>query len=94
MLALDEPHALAQDSFRRFAQEIVAPLAESIHRENLTVPEALLQPLREMGVIAAETLLQRITAPPNAPYPKEIIVEPSFVVRASTATASGSSRVS
>jgi len=52
------------------------------------------QPLREMGVIAAETLLQRITAPPNAPYPKEIIVEPSLVVRASTTTAPGSSRVS
>src|ERR1700694_5808784 len=50
------------------------------------------QPLREMGVIAAETLLQRITAPPNAPYPKEIIVEPSLVVRASTPTAPGSSR--
>jgi LacI family transcriptional regulator len=50
------------------------------------------QPLREMGVIAAETLLQRITAPPNAPYPKEIMVEPSLVVRASTTTAPGSSR--
>src|SRR5437660_7271041 len=52
------------------------------------------QPLREMGVIASETLLQRSTAPPNAPYPKEIVVEPSLVVRASTATAPGSSRVS
>src|SRR3989440_5813641 len=50
------------------------------------------QPLRGMGVIAAETLLQRITAPPNAPYPKEIIVEPSLVVRASTTTAPASSR--
>src|SRR6266550_551431 len=50
------------------------------------------QPLREMGVIAAETLLQRITAPLHAPYPKEIIVEPSLVVRASTTTAPGSSR--
>ena len=47
---LDEPHALAQDSFRRFSSEVVAPLAEEIHRENLTVPESLLQPLREMGV--------------------------------------------
>jgi (2S)-methylsuccinyl-CoA dehydrogenase len=28
----------------------VAPLAESIHREDLTVPESLLEPLREMGV--------------------------------------------
>jgi len=50
VLPLDEPHALAQDSFRRFSEEVVAPLAERIHRENLTVPEALLQPLREMGV--------------------------------------------
>lgn len=47
---LDESHALAQESFRRFAQEVVAPQAEQIHRENLTVPESLLQPLREMGV--------------------------------------------
>jgi len=49
-LALDEPHAIAQESFRRFAAEVVAPQAEAIHRENLTVPESLLQPLREMGV--------------------------------------------
>jgi (2S)-methylsuccinyl-CoA dehydrogenase len=47
---LDESHALAQESFRRFAQDVVAPLAGRIHREDLTVPEALLQPLREMGV--------------------------------------------
>lgn len=45
------------------------------------------QPLREMGVIAAETLLQRISAPAKAPYPKEIVVEPELVVRASTARA-------
>jgi (2S)-methylsuccinyl-CoA dehydrogenase len=50
VLPLDEPHALAQDSFRRFSEEVVAPLAERIHREDLTVPESLLQPLREMGV--------------------------------------------
>jgi (2S)-methylsuccinyl-CoA dehydrogenase len=47
---LDVQHALAQESFRRFSQEVVAPLAERIHREDLTVPESLLQPLREMGV--------------------------------------------
>jgi LacI family transcriptional regulator len=45
------------------------------------------QPLREMGLIAAETLLQRITAPAQAPYPKEIVVEPDLVVRQSTARA-------
>jgi (2S)-methylsuccinyl-CoA dehydrogenase len=47
---LDEQAALARDAFRRFAADVVAPLAEKIHRENLTVPETLLQPLREMGV--------------------------------------------
>jgi (2S)-methylsuccinyl-CoA dehydrogenase len=47
---LDEPHALAQDAFRRFSAEVVAPQAEAIHRDDLTVPESLLQPLREMGV--------------------------------------------
>lgn len=48
--SLDEPHALAQDAFRRFAVEVVAPQAEAIHRHNLTVPDRLLQPMREMGV--------------------------------------------
>src|SRR5580692_1989488 len=43
------------------------------------------QPLREMGMIAAETLLRRITAPAKAPYPKEIVVEPELIVRGSTA---------
>jgi len=49
-LVLDEPHALAQDAFRRFAAEVVAPEAEHIHRQDLTVPESLLRPMREMGV--------------------------------------------
>jgi (2S)-methylsuccinyl-CoA dehydrogenase len=47
---LDEQHAMAQESFRRFSAEVVAPQAEAIHRQDLTVPESLLQPLREMGV--------------------------------------------
>ncbi len=47
---LDEQASLARDAFRRFAADVVAPLAEQIHREDLTVPETLLAPLREMGV--------------------------------------------
>ncbi len=47
---LDGQHAQVQDAFRRFATEVVAPQAESIHRHDLTVPESLLQPMREMGV--------------------------------------------
>ena len=49
-VALDEATTLARDAFRRFAAEVVAPQAEAIHRQNLTVPESLLQALREMGV--------------------------------------------
>jgi LacI family transcriptional regulator len=45
------------------------------------------QPLREMGVLAAATLLHRIAAPAPAPYPKQIVVEPELIVRASTALA-------
>ncbi len=49
-VVLDEATTLARDAFRRFAADIVAPLAEKIHRHDLTVPEALLQPMREMGI--------------------------------------------
>jgi (2S)-methylsuccinyl-CoA dehydrogenase len=45
-----EPLTLARDSFVRFGAEVVAPMAAQIHRGDLTVPELLLQPLREMGV--------------------------------------------
>jgi (2S)-methylsuccinyl-CoA dehydrogenase len=41
---------LAQSEFRRFAAQMVMPLATKIHRQDLTVPEELIGPLREMGV--------------------------------------------
>jgi (2S)-methylsuccinyl-CoA dehydrogenase len=41
---------LVQEQFRRFAAAVVQPLARQIHREDLTVPEELLGPLRAMGV--------------------------------------------
>jgi len=44
------------------------------------------QPLQRMGVIAAETLLRRISASSKSPYPKTITIEPEFIVRASTAS--------
>ena len=49
------------------------------------------QPLREMGMLAAETLLRRISAPHEADYPKEIVVQPELICRASTAAAPGPS---
>jgi DNA-binding LacI/PurR family transcriptional regulator len=45
------------------------------------------QPLRQMGVIAAETLLRRINAPVRARYPKAITVKPELILRESTARA-------
>jgi (2S)-methylsuccinyl-CoA dehydrogenase len=49
-VALDDATAMARDAFRKFAHEVVAPVAADIHRRDLTVPEALLQPMRAMGV--------------------------------------------
>ena len=46
---LDPEQALVRDSFRSFARDQVAPLAERIHRQDLIVPEALLAALRELG---------------------------------------------
>jgi DNA-binding LacI/PurR family transcriptional regulator len=45
------------------------------------------QPLRQMGVIAAETLLARVNSPRQSEYPQEIVVKPELIVRASTAPA-------
>ena len=42
------------------------------------------QPLREMGVLAAKTLLDRINEPRKSPYPKLITVEPELIVRGTT----------
>lgn len=47
---LSEQLTMVRNESRRVAAGVVAPLAEKIHRHDLTVPEALLQPLREMGV--------------------------------------------
>lgn len=50
IVPLEDETAMAADAFRRFAADVVAPQAERIHRENLTVPESLLAPLRALGV--------------------------------------------
>ncbi|HVA72064.1 MAG TPA: LacI family DNA-binding transcriptional regulator [Candidatus Limnocylindrales bacterium] len=46
------------------------------------------QPLRRMGEIAAQTLLQRIDQSKNGRPPKSITVEPELIIRESTAAAS------
>jgi (2S)-methylsuccinyl-CoA dehydrogenase len=47
---LSEYHTIMRDTFRRFSDDVVAPLAESIHREDLIIPDAILEPLKEMGM--------------------------------------------
>lgn len=49
-VAVSEEVAMARDAFRRFGVDVVAPLAAAIHAQDLTVPETILGPLREMGV--------------------------------------------
>lgn len=47
---LDEHHTMMRDTFGRFADEVVAPLAEEVHRHDLIIPDAILAPLKEMGL--------------------------------------------
>ncbi len=47
---LGEHHSMMRDTFSRFSDEVVAPLAESIHREDLIIPPEILEPLKDMGM--------------------------------------------
>jgi len=47
---LDDQTRMATEAFERFAADAVAPLAEAIHRDDLTVPDSLLDQMRAMGV--------------------------------------------
>jgi DNA-binding LacI/PurR family transcriptional regulator len=42
------------------------------------------QPLRQMGMVAAETLLRRISVPGKNNYPKEVVLKPELMVRGTT----------
>ncbi len=46
---LDEDHAMMRDNFRRFATDVVMPLAEEVHRQDLIIPDEILTALTEMG---------------------------------------------
>jgi (2S)-methylsuccinyl-CoA dehydrogenase len=49
-ITLREELVMAQGECRRFAAEVLAPAATQIHREDLLVPESILNELRAMGV--------------------------------------------
>ena len=46
---LDPDFEMVQDTFRRFADEKIAPVAEHVHRTNGDVPEEIITGLGEMG---------------------------------------------
>ncbi len=46
---LDEDFELVADTFRRFAEDRIKPVAEHVHRTNADVPEQIISGLGEMG---------------------------------------------
>ena len=46
---LDSDFEMVQDTFRRFAEEKIIPVAEHIHRTNSDIPEDVIQGLAEIG---------------------------------------------
>ena len=65
-------------------------LSASSHNPPLTTVR---QPLRQMGEIAAETIVKRIAAGRTARAPRIVHVEPELIVRASTAKATSGADV-
>ncbi|MXZ33184.1 MAG: acyl-CoA dehydrogenase family protein, partial [Gammaproteobacteria bacterium] len=47
--SLPEEIEIVRDSFQRFADEVVEPQAERIHREDLDIPESLIEAAAELG---------------------------------------------
>jgi LacI family transcriptional regulator len=50
------------------------------------------QPLRTMGMLAAQTVLQQIGAPASESLVQQIVVDPELVVRESTCPAAAATR--
>ncbi len=46
---LDENHAMFRDTFKKFAEDVVMPLAEKVHRHDDLIPSVIIDGLKEMG---------------------------------------------
>ncbi len=46
---LDADFELVRDTFRRFAEQRIAPVAETVHRDNADIPAEVISGLAEMG---------------------------------------------
>ncbi|NCF45581.1 MAG: acyl-CoA dehydrogenase [Proteobacteria bacterium] len=47
---LDDEKRIIRNTFKDFADDVVKPLAEEVHRKDLLVPAEILEPLKQMGV--------------------------------------------
>lgn len=48
-IRLDDDKTMMRDTFRRFADEVVKPLAGDIHRQDLMIPDAIIDGVRDLG---------------------------------------------
>lgn len=46
---LDESHAMFRETFKKFAEDVVMPLGEKVHRHDKLIPDEILNGLKEMG---------------------------------------------
>ncbi len=47
--ALDEQHQMFRETFKKFAEDQVAPLAEKVHRHDLLIPQEIMKGLIDLG---------------------------------------------
>jgi len=46
---LDDHHEMMREQFRRFANDVVAPLAREIHQKDLIIPDEILENVKDLG---------------------------------------------
>jgi (2S)-methylsuccinyl-CoA dehydrogenase len=49
---LTDEHSMIRETFKRFAEKNVAPLAEGIHRDDMDIPDEMLSAAAEIGLFA------------------------------------------
>lgn len=85
---LDEDKEIIRASFARITEDIVKPVAERIHREDLTIPDTVLNAIAEMGCFAL-SIPEEFggTAPPSGHDHLAMVVVTEELSRGSLAAA-------
>lgn len=55
---LDDEKQMMQETFKGFAYDVVQPLAEHIHTQDADIPDAIIEPLKELGVFGLSIPMQ------------------------------------